>query len=170
MPPIRNARVLFTEVPKKLPVVGQHIKYDASSKIDLDSVPLNGGVLVRNLIVSIDPYQRGRMRDPSVKSYSPGFKLDEPLDNHGLAKVIRSESPKFKEGDLIFAIIKYEEYTILSKDALDSPVTRKIDNKEGLPLYKWVGICGMPGHTAYYAFYEIGQPKKGETIFVSLTF
>jgi NADPH-dependent curcumin reductase CurA len=25
----------------------------------------------------------------------------------------------------------------------------------------------MPGQTAYYGFYDIGEPKKGETIFIT---
>lgn len=167
MAPVRNARVLFSEIPQKMPVAGKHIKYDDSEKIDVSSVALNGGALVRNLAISIDPYQRGRMRDAKIASYVEAFQLGQPMDNHGYSQVIRSEHPKVKEGDYIFAITRFEEYTVLSKDSLDGPVARKIENKEGLPIHKWIGICGMPGHTAYYGLYEIGKPKKGETIFVS---
>lgn len=52
------------------PEPGKTTVYDESQTIDLDSVPLNGGVLVKILVVSIDPYLRGKMRDSSVKSYS----------------------------------------------------------------------------------------------------
>jgi NADPH-dependent curcumin reductase CurA len=31
----------------------------------------------------------------------------------------------------------------------------------------YVGALGMPGMTAYSSLYEIGKPKKGETIFIS---
>jgi NADPH-dependent curcumin reductase CurA len=47
--------------------------------IDLDNVPLNGGVLVKILYLSVDPYMRGRMRDPSTPSYSQQFELGQPL-------------------------------------------------------------------------------------------
>jgi NADPH-dependent curcumin reductase CurA len=53
-------------------------EHDAET-IDLDNVPLNGGVLVKALYLSVDPYMRNRMRDPSVPSYSGLFKLGEPL-------------------------------------------------------------------------------------------
>jgi NADPH-dependent curcumin reductase CurA len=43
---------------------------DTSETIDLDTVPLNGGFLVKTLVLSIDPYLRGKMRSPEVKSYS----------------------------------------------------------------------------------------------------
>lgn len=32
-----------------------------------------------------------------------------------------------------------------------------------------IGALGMPGLTAYASLYEIGKPKKGETIFISST-
>ena len=52
------------------PIPGQTTVYDDSETIDLDNVPLNGGVLVKTLALSIDPYLRGKMRDPNIPSYS----------------------------------------------------------------------------------------------------
>lgn len=52
------------------PVPGQTTVYDDSEKIDPETVALNGGFLVKTLVLSIDPYQRGRMRAPTSKSYS----------------------------------------------------------------------------------------------------
>ena len=46
--------------------------YDTTEKIDLETVVLNGGILIKTLELSIDPYIRGRMRAlvPENKSYS----------------------------------------------------------------------------------------------------
>jgi NADPH-dependent curcumin reductase CurA len=52
--------------------------YDDSQIIDPDTVPLNGGYLVKVLELSIDPYLRGRMRPAEVKSYFPAFTLGKP--------------------------------------------------------------------------------------------
>lgn len=52
------------------PVPGQTTAYDDSEKIDPETVALNGGFLVKTLVLSIDPYLRGRMRAPESKSYS----------------------------------------------------------------------------------------------------
>jgi hypothetical protein len=41
-----------------------------SETIDLDTVPLNGGFLVKTLVLSIDPYMRHRMREPHVPSFA----------------------------------------------------------------------------------------------------
>lgn len=37
--------------------------YDDSQTIDLENVPLNGGFLVKILVLSMDPYLRGKMRE-----------------------------------------------------------------------------------------------------------
>jgi hypothetical protein len=51
------------------------IVYDQSPTIDIEHVPLNGGILVKTLVLSIDPYMRGQMRSPGEKSYSVCFYL-----------------------------------------------------------------------------------------------
>ncbi len=44
---------------------------------------------------------------------------------------------------------------------------RKLDNPLKLDLKLFLGAFGMPGLTAYSWLYSIGEPKKGETIFIS---
>ena len=43
--------------------------FDTSETIDINKTPLNGGILIKILELSADPYMRGRMRDPSIPSY-----------------------------------------------------------------------------------------------------
>ena len=43
--------------------------YDESETIDLDTVPLEGGVLLKMLSFSIDPYLRHRMIKPEGPQY-----------------------------------------------------------------------------------------------------
>ena len=52
------------------PEPGKTTVYDTTVKIDLKNAPLNGGFLLKTLVLSIDPYMRGRMRSPEIKSYS----------------------------------------------------------------------------------------------------
>jgi hypothetical protein len=52
-------------LPLGYPIPGQTTVYDASQTIDLESVPLNGGFLLKTLVLSLDPYIRNRMRGPS---------------------------------------------------------------------------------------------------------
>jgi len=87
------------------PEPGKTTVYDESEIIDLGNVPLNGGILIKTLEISVDPYFRGRMRDPSIKSYSPPFALGKPLGG-GVGVVIRPENAKFKAGDHITGTLR----------------------------------------------------------------
>ncbi len=60
------------------PVLGQDLVYDTSQSIDLEDAPLGGGVLIKTLDLSVDPYMRQRMRPVEIPSYLPAFPLGEP--------------------------------------------------------------------------------------------
>ena len=106
------------------------------------------------------------MRKPDVKSYSPPFEIGKAITNSAVAKVLKSNNSKFQEGDIVIGLLPTEEYSSIPEDIANSKV-KKLDNPYNLDLKLYVGALGMPGLTAYSSFYEIGQPKKGETIFIS---
>jgi len=54
------------------------VKYDTSESIDLDSVSLEGGALVKLLELSIDPYIIGRMLAAKGGSPLPPYTLGQP--------------------------------------------------------------------------------------------
>lgn len=147
-------------------MVGQDLVIE-ESQIDLEQEPPKNGVITKNYYLSFDPYQRGRMRAPESQSYSPPFELGKAITNRGVSKVVSSGTDKFKPGDIIVAAdgMGTEEYTILG----EGPTSRafKLDNPYKLDPRIFIGALGMPGLTAWASFYEIGEPKKGETIFVS---
>ncbi|KAJ1301169.1 hypothetical protein OPQ81_003580 [Rhizoctonia solani] len=164
MAPTQNARLIFNKVPQDFPVPGETTVYDTSETIDLDNVPLNGGILTKTLYLSVDPYFRGRMRDEGKKSYSSAFALGKPILGFSVSRVLRSERSDIKEGDNVYVYeTPFQEYNVISAK---HPVM-VIDNKQNLPLSLYVGVLGMPGKTAYYALEVIGKPQKGETIYVS---
>jgi NADPH-dependent curcumin reductase CurA len=71
-----NGRVLFNEPPSTVIVPGKHLVYETSS-IDVNSVPLNGGVLAKTRVLSPDPYMRGKLRQRDAKK-PYGFDLGKP--------------------------------------------------------------------------------------------
>ncbi|GAA5877118.1 hypothetical protein JCM16303_006173 [Sporobolomyces ruberrimus] len=147
------------------PVPGEHTKL-ATGEIDLDQSLENGSILVKTKVLSLDPYQRSRLRNPGTKSYVPEFELNKPLTNFGVGEVIKAgEGATAKKGDLVYGNFDFAEYVVFPKEAASQ--LRIFDNKEKLPLSTWVGAAGMPGQTAYVGLRDIGKPKKGETIFVS---
>ncbi|KAH7924548.1 alcohol dehydrogenase [Leucogyrophana mollusca] len=163
MAPIPNGRYLFAEVPSGYPVPGKTTVYDASQTIELDSVPLNGGFLLKTLVLSVDPYLRGRMRDVSEPSYAPAFELGQPLTNFGIGVVLRSENVAVKTGDHLYGFFPFEQYTIQHQ----ANFFTVIRNAENLPWSVYLGAAGMPGQTAYTGWREHADAKKGEMAFIT---
>jgi NADPH-dependent curcumin reductase CurA len=163
---VQNKGLIFKKVPSGWPVAGQDLVIEAR-EIDLDKDCPEGGVIVKNSYVSFDPYQRGRMRAPTVASYSAPFELGKPITNRGIGKVVTSRNDKWKVGDvLIINGTGTEEYSVLSKEIVNGQ-TRLLENPKGLDLPVFIGALGMPGLTAWASLYEIGQPKRDEVMFVS---
>ena len=163
-----NNAVIFVKAPTEYPVFGEHFKLE-QRPYDIDESSLeDGDFVVKILYSSIDPYQRGRMRDPSVKSYFPGFQYGKPMDNHGVGRVTKSKSTKFPEGSLVFGPgLPWAEYALVKGKLAEMFNFKKLENELNLPLQHYVGAIGMPGMTAYASYYEIAEAKKGETIFIS---
>ncbi|KAF8144001.1 hypothetical protein K438DRAFT_2029327 [Mycena galopus ATCC 62051] len=158
MAPVTNGRVLFNAPPK-----GTTTVYDTSETIDLDNVPLNGGVLIKVLLLSIDPYMRGRLRAPEIESYMPAFSLGEPLTGGGLGVVPRSEVAGVEAGAHVRGMVVHQEYMI-------APNLEMLEVIEKAPKLDWsvyIGAAGMPGETAFMGWREYSGAKKGEVAFVS---
>ncbi|GJC83273.1 NADP-dependent oxidoreductase RED1 [Colletotrichum liriopes] len=165
MAPTPNKSFVFKQVPKGLPVPGQDLVVE-NRPIDLDQ-DLNGGILIKVLYSSFDPYMRGRMRPAEAgKSYIPPFEQGAVIASSIVARVERSDTPQFAAGDLVTSFMgPNAEYAAIPAKFL--PGFFKVPNTHNVDLPLFVGALGMPGMTAYEGFYEIGKPKKGETIFVS---
>jgi NADPH-dependent curcumin reductase CurA len=163
---VQNKALIFKEIPTSWPVVGVHLVVEAHS-FDLDQTPPPGGIITKNLYCSIDPYMRGRMRDPKVPSYSPPYTLGKPITAFSLVQVLASNHSHYKKGDIIFGQFNVEEYSVAPKEVVDRELTGKVDHLPGISLSSLLSVLGLTGMTAYSALYEIGAPKKGETIFIS---
>lgn len=162
---VQMKALIFKSIPKGVPVPDQDLATE-TREFDLDQAPPPGGLLLKSYYASFDPYLRGRMRAPEVKSYSPAFPLGEPIVTQMVARVLKSDNAKFSQGDWVKAYLAVQEYGAVSQEYADKGIT-KIDNPYGLELSLFIGALGMPGLTAYSSFYDIGQPKRGETIFIS---
>ncbi|KAK9358032.1 hypothetical protein V1504DRAFT_462478 [Lipomyces starkeyi] len=159
---VENKSVVYKKVPVGLPTE-ENLEI-VTSKVS-SSAP-EGGLLIQVLYVSLDPYLRGRMRDPSIKSYTPAFSTDEILNNFGIGRVIDSSAPEFAKGDIVkSSITQFTMYQAVPKEGLK--FFKNVENPNGFPLTYFLGVLGMPGLTAYYSFYKIGEPKKGDTILIS---
>ncbi|PHH92738.1 hypothetical protein CDD83_5567 [Cordyceps sp. RAO-2017] len=155
--------LIFKQVPEGMPEPGKHLAVE-SREVDVETAP-KGGLVVEVLYASFDPYQRGRMRDASVKSYMPPFELGGPVTNATLSRVLKSDAAGFAEGDLVIAPTAIAEHARIDGEAIGG--VHKVVNPHGLDLGLFLGPLGMPGLTAWSSLHKIGRPQKGETIFVS---
>jgi NADPH-dependent curcumin reductase CurA len=121
--------------------------------------PADGEVLVKVLYLSLDPAMRGWMNDG--KSYIPPVGIGEVMRAGGVGKVVASKDPKFAAGDHVVGMTGVTEYAVLKGKGLT-----KVDPKL-VPLPVYLGTLGMPGMTAYFGLFEVGQFKPGDTVVVS---
>lgn len=128
-------------------------------EVDL-APPGEGEVLVRNHYMSVDPYMRGRMR--AVGVYAEPYGLNVPMYGGAIGEVVESGAAEFKAGDIVLNGGAWQDLLIAPASSLT-----KLDpfDKERLSLY--LGALGMPGFTAYVGLLRFGEPKPGETVFVS---
>jgi NADPH-dependent curcumin reductase CurA len=121
--------------------------------------PADGEVLVRNEWLSLDPYMRGRMSD--AKSYVPPAELDAVMVGQTVGEVVASRDPRIAVGDKVLTQLGWQSHGI----AKAADVTR-VDAQRA-PASYYLGVLGMPGITAWFGLFEVGQPRPGETVLVS---
>jgi NADPH-dependent curcumin reductase CurA len=121
--------------------------------------PGEGRILVRNLYFSVDPAMRGRMND--VKSYSPPYQLDKPMDGGAVGEVIASRVEGFAVGDHVLHYGGWREYAEIPAER-----ATKVDASKA-PLSTYLGVLGMTGLTAYAGLFDVASFKEGDVVFVS---
>jgi NADPH-dependent curcumin reductase CurA len=120
----------------------------------------DGEILVRNLVLSLDPTQRGWMaRD----TYMPAVKIGEVMRSGAAGRVVASRSPDYAEGDLVTGMFGWQDYALVRTDGPIRPT--KIP--AGVPIELAMSTLGLTGLTAYFGLLDVGRPKKGETFVVS---
>ncbi|KAL1978190.1 hypothetical protein VTN31DRAFT_1049 [Thermomyces dupontii] len=162
-----NKALIYKSIPNGLPVAGKDLVVEEVADYDASAPAPEGGLQLQNLYGSYDPYLRQRMRSPEVEAIALPFELNKPIDNTHIAKVLKSNHPDFKEGDLVLSFLPFQQFIKVTPSEIKAWGLTRIENPLGLDIRHFLGILGMPGLTAYSSFYEICKPKKGETILVS---
>jgi NADPH-dependent curcumin reductase CurA len=121
--------------------------------------PAPGQLLVRNLMMSVDPYMRGRMDDR--KSYVPPFQVGQALEGGAVGEVVESAADGFKPGDIVLHGLGWREYALV-----DGRSAAKVDPSLA-PLGAYLGVLGMTGLTAYAGLLRTAEFKAGDVVFVS---
>lgn len=166
---VQNKQLIFAQEPEGLPVAGRDMILKTSS-LDIDSLPLKGGVLTRVIALSLDPTLRNSMRW-QPKPYAPLYQKGSPMWGFGIGEVIRSEKKGWEVGQLVYSrSTEFAEYQVIEGEQLTDEVGtfKKLTRDEALNVTSYIGAAGMPGMTAYMSLKEIvGEFKKDSSIFVT---
>src|SRR5690349_8690535 len=120
--------------------------------------PEAGGVLVKTLMLSLDPAMRGWMNEG--KSYIAPVGIGEVMRAGGVGVVVASEDARFAPGDHVSGLLGVQEYARFDARAVTRGDIAKIDLRVGTPG-QWLNVLGMPGMTAYFGLLDVGQAKAG---------
>ena len=118
-----------------------------------------GEFVVRNHWLSLDPYMRGRMN--AAKSYAKAVEIGEVMTAGAVGEVVESNHPKFRKGEFVVGAFGWQHFAASSGEGV-----MHIDPKI-VPMQAYLGVCGMPGATAWIGLLEDCAPKAGETVRVS---
>jgi NADPH-dependent curcumin reductase CurA len=150
----KNRQIVLASRPQGVPK-------SSDFRVVQQSVPKvrDGQLLVQVDYVSVDPYLRGLMRD--VRSYAEPIGVEQVIPGRAAGTVLDSRHPSFQIGDVVTGTFGWQDYAV--SDGRD---TYKVETSLA-PMSAFLGILGMPGMTAYFGLLDVGQPKEGESIFVS---
>ncbi len=117
-------------------------------------------VLVRSHYLSLDPANRGWMREEG--SYMAPIPLGSVMLGGVTGLVEESRHPNFQPGDNVQGFLGWQEYAVA-----DGATLTKLPNNQAIPLTAYLGLFGHIGLTAYFGLLDITHPKEGETLVVS---
>lgn len=117
-------------------------------------------MLVENVLLSVDPAQRGYVNDEN--NYTPPVPIGSVMRAMAVGRVVSSNLPQYPTGQYLYGWFGWQDYCVCGPEA----VLRRVDPRQA-SLAAAAGFLGINGLTAYMAFNELGVPKAGETVVVT---
>ena len=132
---------LFETVEKGIPTLGE------------------GEFLIKQQHMSLDPAMFGWM-SPDTESYIPPVALGDVMRSSGIGEVVESNHSDFAVGDRVMGMMGWQQFFVTDGQGIN-----KVEAP--LPNEAVLSIFALPGLTATQGFFNVGKPKKGETIIVT---
>ena len=121
--------------------------------------PLDGQMLVKTRVLSVDPYMRGMISDR--KSYAEPVRIGDIMIGEAVGSVVSSRSSGFREGDVVAGMFGWQEFALV-----DDRQVRPID-PDLAAISTALHVLGMPGLTAYFGLLDVCKLREGEQVLVS---
>ncbi len=123
-------------------------------------VARDGEFVVRNVFLSLDPYQRRQMIPGVV--YPQPLHVGDVMVGRTVGEVIESRHPGYAVGDWVRGSLGWQLFS-----ASDGRWVEKIEPGDGFPPSLYLGILGSPGMTAWVGLRHIAKIRPGETVVIS---
>lgn len=150
--PTLNRVVVLAARPK-----GKAVPTDFLVQTEPIRPPIEGEALVRNIVMSVDPYMRGRMNEGP--SYAPAFIVGAKLDGGAVGEVIASRNATVPVGAVVQHTLGWREYATIRSGTI-------VDINVAAPS-RYLGVLGMPGLTAYVGLVEVAHVRSGDRVYIS---
>ena len=118
-----------------------------------------GQILIKQTHMSLDPAMMGWM-SPDTDSYIPPVELGTVMRSSGFGEVIESNHEGFAVGDLVMGMTGWAEYIASNGQGFNKL-------QKGTDPLMALSVFALPGLTATQGLFNIGKPKKGETLVVT---
>ena len=123
----------------------------------------DGQALIRTHYLSVDPTNRVWMS--AMRSYIPPVELNAVMRGAGVGRVVASRRDDLPVGSFVVGLTGWQDYCVADAASEDMSFTVLPDPLPA-PLPAFVGVLGHTGISAYLGV-EFGDPRPGETFFVS---
>ena len=151
---MKNKQILLANRPNGM------VKDTDFTIVNLDiSTIQEGQVLIKIQYISLDPAIRGWMN--AGTTYMSGVSIGGVMRAFSAGQIIESKHSEFQVGQYVEGLLGATSFAVSDGKGL-----KILDLSIG-SIPQHLGILGMPGMTAYFGLLERGQPKAGETVFVS---
>ena len=147
-----NRQVILAALPEG-PLVESHFAAAESSV----GTPGPGQVLVRNILLSIDPANRAWMQ---ARTYRDQLRPGNVVAGFSVGEVTTQNGTDLPVGAIVACQGGWQEYVVLP--AAEVEQVEVLDS-----LRRDLGLLGITGQTAYVGLLCVGRPAPGETVVVS---
>jgi len=148
-----SREVRLSSYPAGLPTASDFALVD----VTVDA-PEEGGFVVRNEFLALDPYLRLSMT--AARAQHGVFRLDRVVPALAVGRVVASRNAAFPEGAVVAGHLGWREYAPSTGRGV------RVARLGELPTSYALNPLGMPGQTAWVGM-KIGAPRAGETVYVS---
>ncbi len=140
---------------------GRELRIEDFSRHDDTPVrgPAPGEVLLRTLMLSCDPAQKGWMENAG--GYAAPTEVGDVMPAGGIGEIVESRADGFAKGDFVAGPIGWRETA-----TIDAARLRKVPREADSPRLQ-LGLLGSTGLTAYFGLTRLGVPQPGDTIVVT---